>query len=190
MSVSVPLQVVTDNPPPGLMNLKENIGNQDPKTSGNQSILAKYVRQILERRVRKRMNHFSVVPHQPGSTRCCDHTLFACLPDVRSGTFSFQWWCYGWCHLRRNNLEERREAHQPRGHKLLELQAADNGFYVLLELKAMKNLRKSWPIREVAVTAILCFQENEFRTSYQRYPSFGRSKNLWINNVFANLKHP
>ncbi|CAN0100732.1 unnamed protein product [Ascophyllum nodosum] len=39
---SVPLQVVADSPPPGLMNLKENIGGQDPKASNNQSILAKY----------------------------------------------------------------------------------------------------------------------------------------------------
>lgn len=38
---SVPLQAVANSPPPGLMNLKENIATQDPKT-GNQSFLVKY----------------------------------------------------------------------------------------------------------------------------------------------------
>lgn len=39
---SVPLQVLAPNPPPGLMNLKEDSGKQDPKAEGNQSILFKY----------------------------------------------------------------------------------------------------------------------------------------------------
>lgn len=41
---SVPLQVMANGPPPGLMNLKESIGKQDTKAAGNQSILVKYVR--------------------------------------------------------------------------------------------------------------------------------------------------
>lgn len=40
---SVPLQAVANSPPPGLANLKEIVGNQDPKPV-NQSILVKYVR--------------------------------------------------------------------------------------------------------------------------------------------------
>lgn len=44
LPVRVPLQAVANSPPPGLTNLKENIGKQDTKAAGNQSILVKYVR--------------------------------------------------------------------------------------------------------------------------------------------------
>lgn len=63
---SVPLQVVADTPPPGLTNLKETIGTQDPKTSGNQSILAKYWYIFVPMLVFWIMS--PATPEQPGAT--------------------------------------------------------------------------------------------------------------------------
>lgn len=48
---SIPLQVLTQNPPPGLMHLKENHGSQDPAAVGSQSIIVKYVRVVHSSRV-------------------------------------------------------------------------------------------------------------------------------------------
>ncbi|CAM9506643.1 unnamed protein product, partial [Pylaiella littoralis] len=39
---SVPLQVLANSPPPGLQNLKEQIGTKDSTMAGNQSLLVKY----------------------------------------------------------------------------------------------------------------------------------------------------
>lgn len=39
---SVPIQVLANNPPPGLQNLKEQIGTKDSKAAASQSLLVRY----------------------------------------------------------------------------------------------------------------------------------------------------